>query len=137
MGKREILFRGKRTGNGEWVEGLPGYDINGQITEIEVFNGFACCYAFDVDPETIGQDTGLTDKNGRKIFDGDICEIHSSYIDEEDGLFIVEWDEHCAKIILSGEGLEADFDAFNGSDCKVVGNKYDNPELIDSGGYAE
>ena len=127
---KEILYRGKRTDNGEWVEGLPGYGINGNITEIELFDGFACYYSIEVDPETVCEYTGLTDKNGGKIFEGDICEIHSSYIDEEDGLFVIEWDEYCAKIVLSGEDLEVDFDGFSGSDCEVVGNIFDNQELF-------
>ncbi len=138
MSAREILFRGKRVDNGEWMEGLPRYDIDGNVAEIYVFNGYACCYGFEVDPETICQYTGLTDENGRKIFEGDICEIHTLHIDEEDGPFVVGWNDRCAKIILSGEGLVTDFDTFvDDSDCEVIGNIFDNPELLDSGGDTE
>ena len=84
------LFRAKRTDNEEWIEGLPSCDINGNLTEFEVYRGFANCEIADVDSETVCQWTGLTDKNNRKIFEGDICKIHSDSIDEEDGCFSVE-----------------------------------------------
>lgn len=137
MRTREILFRGKRTDNGEWVEGdLNRCAVVGETHICRIADSLSTV-AHRINPVTICTYTGLTDKNGRKIFEGDICEIHSSYICEEDGYFVVEWDEYCAKIILSGEDLEVDFDSFSGSDCKVVGNIYDNPELIDSGGKPE
>lgn len=58
---REILFRGKRTDNDEWAEGLPSYDIDGNLKEIEVYRGFCDCNIFEVDPGTICQYTGFTD----------------------------------------------------------------------------
>lgn len=137
---REILFRGKRTDNGEWAFGdliREPYGTVIQYYEDEIKEKGNCAKTdskkrikVTVDSETVCRYTGLTDKNGGKIFEGDICEIHSSYIDEEDGLFVIEWDEYCAKTVLSGEDLKVDFDAFSGSDCEVVGNIYDNPELI-------
>ncbi len=124
------LFRAKRTDNEEWIERLPSYDINGNLTEFEVYRGFANCEIADVDSETVCQWTGLTDKNNRKIFEGDICKIHSGPIDEEDGCFSVEWDEGDARFALYGEGLTVDFGNYHGHECEVIGNIFDNPDLL-------
>lgn len=124
------LFRAKRTDNEEWIEGLPSCDINGNLTEFEVYRGFANCEIADVDSETVCQWTGLTDKNNRKIFEGDICKIHSDSIDEEDGCFSVEWDEGDARFALYGEGLTVDFGNYHGHECEVIGNIFDNPDLL-------
>lgn len=136
---REILFRAKRVDNGEWVEGY--YAVKGKGTDLEkhfivtsIFDSNTNAYPFYftdnwVQPETVCQYTGLTDGDGRKIYEGDIVYIHSSCIDEEDGGFSVEWDEDAARFDLCGEGLTVDFDSFYGRECEVVGNRFDNPDL--------
>ena len=143
---REILFRAKRLGNGKWVEGFPIFDFadcslkrNGKCV-CEHDGDLLCFYGWidelheydevEVDPETVCQYTGLTDKDGRKIFEGDICQIHSSSIDEEEGYFGVEWNEEKAGFELCGESLAVDFDCIFGHECEVTGNIFDNPGLL-------
>ena len=112
---REILFRGKRKkGDKRWVEGdlLHGYSGFG------ITNRYYAGSSFEVVPETVGQYTGLTDKNGKKIFEGDIVKISNDEIFEvkyEDGgftagLFLGDWDY---------------------GHVEVIGNIYDNPELLE------
>lgn len=129
---REILFRAKRMDNGEWVEGSLIVYPDG--------DSYICCDCdepdtlnkYKVAPETVCQYIGLTDKNGKKIWENDICIIHSSNIDEEDGYFTVEWDDDGARIVLNGNSLTVDFDNFYGYECEIIGNIFDNPDLLEA-----
>ena len=129
---REILFRGK-TFDGEWEEGSLHIEY-GETTadgkrnldyRILGMRG-ECRY---VDPETIGQYTGLCDKNGRKIFEGDICRVGHL-------LYMVEFNYSQWKFsILSAKVLC--YPAFNshcGERCIIIGNVHDNPELLEGEG---
>ena len=128
---REILFRGRRIDNGEWVEGMPW-----------LFKDHACIcpwregmckydtgyYPVHVIPETVGQYTGLTNKNGKRIFEGDIVKAMSVpmlvIFDKESAHFFVCYymDGHkdCFENTLYGHDR-----------LTVIGNIHDNPDLID------
>lgn len=131
---REILFRGKRTDNGEWVQGYyikadHHWHKNGihkdWIACGASANGgwFALHNRYPVITETIGQYTGLTDKNGKKIFEGDIV--------VNDGIaYECLWDGCNSEIGLANE--EASFGiAYATLDLTVIGNIHDNPELLE------
>lgn len=124
---REILFRGKRKDNGLWVygdlrqysethKGIYDYDLRQTVKGII--------------PETVGQYTGLTDKNGKNIFEGDICLCDRNINDHIDKkAFIVEFESFSGWFGISTDGCSE----FNGSawECaEVIGNIHDNPELL-------
>lgn len=112
---REILFRGKRIDNGEWAESIcpSGLMVSGHLT-------------YDFDPKTVGQYTGLKDKNGKRIFEGDIVDI----LTENEEIGVVEYED--GGFLVSADGFCVDFHAnINGTDLDVIGNIHDNPELLE------
>lgn len=126
---REILFRGKRTDNGEWVQGyICRYGWIGKEKDYIIPDYASALYTAEIDPETVGQYTGLTDMNGRKIFEGDT--VWNSY-DEDYGK--VEWDNDMAKFIITFPTFTVDFANVYGEELEIVGNVYDNPELLKGG----
>lgn len=135
---REILFRGKRTYNGEWIEGHLIWCEDGRARIIPSHTDIFC-YEMDesiiqtvahrVIPETVGQYTGLTDKNGAKIFEGDIISFECS------GCALITWDDDDARfVILYDENDKTDFSAFGGEDVEIIGNIHDDHELLDGAG---
>ena len=135
---RDYLFRGKRIDNGEWVEGcgiiatenwvsiftaIDDIDENSsEVNEIEVL------------PETVGQYTGLKDKNGTRIFEGDIvksCEHNDVY-------FVKYFDSDnysafdCVPDVPLCECNGLSY-LVNEEGCKVIGNIHDNPEILKGG----
>ena len=121
---REFLFRGKRTDNGEWITDSETYirDGDGIWLSDENLN------VVTVIPETVGQYTGLIDKNGMKIFEGDILTIENEGVyaaikyNESNAAFYVEDEDHEDYL---GEAWE--------TDVVIIGNIHDNPELLKGG----
>lgn len=134
---REILFKAKRTDSGEWMKGAYSrfYENSGKLLHMIFVNyeNEKRSQPVDIDPSTLCQYTGLTDKNDKKIWENDIVLIHSNSIDEEDGYFTVEWYGEDAMFKMSGDGLTTDFNSFYGYECEVVGNIFNNPELLKGG----
>jgi uncharacterized phage protein (TIGR01671 family) len=82
-------------------------------------------YMLEVIPETIGQYTGFNDRCGKKIYENDIV-----YVTGEDENATIEWDEETARFIIHFDGWIADFDNYYGKELEVMGNIYNNPELL-------
>ena len=144
---REILFRGKSVNDGEWVQGFlvittiePADDTPIKHYHIEdmtigVFpNEFQSGLSETVDPSTVGQFTGLTDKNGKKIFEGDIVvcrkEISGNWIDYCVEIGFVEM-KYGAFGLHRKQGYYRPFkDWLEDYEYEVIGNIHDNPELL-------
>lgn len=135
---REILYRGKRIDNKKWIEGC--YAVVGEkkviIAHPEMFydENAKQCYGSeikDIDPETVCQYIGMTDKNGRKIFEGDIIEVCTFGFNPERFITEVAYDK-CAFRLKNGRNMfyygQSDFTKMD--DAKVIGNIFDNPELL-------
>ena len=126
---REILFRGKRDDTGEWIEGDLRQDKDIGASYISGWNYYADCaglerepFEHEVIPESVGQYTGLTDKNGTKIFEGDVVNI----LTENNEIGIVKYDEGGFEV--EADGFVIDFKQnINGTDVAVIGNIYDGP----------
>ena len=134
---REILFRGRtiktRFGGGKWIEGFFVMSCAGRAEmEPAIITGTekGCFMTEFVDPATVGQFTGLYDKNGKKIFEGDEVETSCGEIGiieylEEDGMFIISFP------ITSGHSSWiTTFRNLDGNEMEVIGNVHDNPELL-------
>lgn len=126
---REILFRGKRIDNGEWVEGCGIIATENWVSIFTVIDDIdensSEVNEIEVIPETVGQYTGFTDKNGNKIFDSDVVDI----LTENGEVGIVTYDEGC--FYVKADGFSVDFrNNINGNDLLVIGNIHDNPEIL-------
>lgn len=139
---REIIFRGKRVDNDEWVEGYFGVfksvpQIFVPFTEAEenenkghIFSAVGGGW-YTVILETIGQYTGLTDKNGKKIFEGDIIIFnrHRNLPRKKTCPFVVFYDERNAQFTRFNSPY-ATLQKDMMPECEVIGNIHQNPELL-------
>lgn len=128
---REIKFKGKRVDNGEWIYGFP---IPDYILDISDFNQDCInwrCQLIEVENGSIGQYTGLHDKNGKEIYEGDILKF--SDVDTA----IVEWNSKYASFIVKPiQDYYFDSEtlghAIEYSEVEVIGNIYNNKELLNT-----
>lgn len=144
---REILFRGKWLGNGEWVEGyyckisettyafsedyegnpipVHHYILQEVMTDWGLPNRFN---QYEIDPETLCQYTGLKDKNGNRIWENDIVRIENSM---DEGIGNIEF--YGGIWYVDGEPSNSLYDIveYDDADIEVIGNIFDNPELME------
>lgn len=145
--EREILFRGKRVDNGEWVEGgfhkhikrtpCPiGDSVQPEdIAYMIVQSGFSDwnmpkpIQGYVVNPETVSQYTGLTDCNGQRIFEGDFVQYKNSI---EQGKGVVEFNggRFYFKWVDIAEPNTSVYYFQCSKELEIIGNRWDNPELL-------
>lgn len=126
---REILFRGKHMANGQWCEGNLAVRKNG--IAIITPDDTPCGVYGQVRPDTVGQYTGLTDRNGKKIFDGDIVKHFNNDSDPEKfDTGVILWNQHACQWERTSSGQSKHYKI--GAHCKyeVIDNIHDNPELL-------
>ena len=131
---REILFRGKRTINGDWVYGdfVHGNERKSLRDSIFVYDSETQSFNdYEINPSTLGQYTGLKDNNGKRIFEGDIAKVLQgkdkdiAYVGFENGAFML--------YPKTGNIYERTLWSYwyNDWDVEVIGNVHDNPDLLE------
>ena len=140
---REILFKAKRLDNGEWVEGSL---LQTTAVSLKSFIVESSCYTFDkwdwnecaqVDTDTICQYTGLTDKNGKKIWENDVVKFEDCEMSTESGYgdcFVnvgkIAYDTDTMSYFIT-DRITVDMEDMDiKNDIEVIGNIFDNPELL-------
>lgn len=129
---REILFRGKHMHVCQENKHLDGTWIEGYLADGNHINDGKC--EFLIDPETICQYTGLTDKNGKKIWEGDIVGYWDTYstengLSEADCVGEVVWDDETMSFQVTNRLSAESYEVLD--ECSVIGNVFDNPKLLE------
>ena len=127
---REIKFRGKRIDNHKWVHGYYFEGFTG-IPYILVLHDhiLGMTEFYEVDPDTVGQYTGLKDKNGKEIWEGDVCRVIANTRVPQDP-FAVIWNNEYAQWFWKDLKGEDEFWKSIAERSEVIGNIHDNPELL-------
>lgn len=123
---REILFRGKRLGNGEWAYGF----LVKMFGAYHIIDKYDENTAYEVIPETVGQYTGLKDKNGKRIFEGDIVRCGTGRICKVT-FFISPGVSGFDLVPIGGFDAPPPHNWSLFADTEVIGNVHDNPELLE------
>jgi uncharacterized phage protein (TIGR01671 family) len=129
---REILFRGKRIDNGEWIEGFYctyKFDNIRPVAKRHYIMPLWTNHENEVDPTTVGQYTGLTDKNGKRIFEGDILQY------KNETCWVINWCAEETRFVVTGyiDGKKCEHICIDTvfRDFEVIGNIHDNPDLVE------
>ena len=126
---REILFRGKRIDNGEWVKGYYSYETDECSFELHLISDNKSVVT-EVVPETVGQYTGLKDKNGKKIFEGDIIGTDRFGVGHQiDGYVVYNENNGQYELVFD---LDDNGKMYVRLERNVIveGNIHDNPEIM-------
>lgn len=136
---REILFKAKRIDNGEWVEGQYAYITNPLTEDGKPIKHLICngtnIFNDLIDPDTLCQYTGLTDKNGKKIWENDILRRDGYWdirIEFENGVFMVR---NTDKVQYINRVVYTPISIFDINVYEVIGNIFNNPELLEVSNY--
>lgn len=139
---RQILFRGKQKDDGKWLQGFYAIQSNHACYQSELKYtsfilkdefmdwGLGGLAEYEVIPESVGQFTGLTDKNGNKIFEGDIVKVTTG-IEGYKSTYHSTIQEVKYNAEMCGIAVFLPFDNSDMVEIEVIGNIYDNPELLE------